>query len=432
MVEPSGRDDGVRKTEDQLRADVEKLSEQLRALGVAPFSGLPLFNRSQTKAHQEFLDVSFLSVDFGGSVDFRAERFRRALLAGKTPASLRCDGRYTGGNSSETHYFLGRALAMIREWNDPEALVWFESAASGGHIEASARVWNSKAGQHWVGELNTLQGIAEGGDGQAARILVYVCRWSSVPAMPYVVKYLTEGVARGDRFSELYLAEGYRHGCFGLRPDHELAFKLYLKAAEKGDPQAQCALGVYCATGHGREKDESQAVHWYERAARSRHPEAMGYLGYSYMVGRAPLKQSVREANRWCRRAALRGDPGAQYLLGLSYLRGTALPANEKLATKWFGRAARASHVEATYELGESYYSGRGIAVSYANAANLYGVAARGGHLLAQCRYADMLYAGIGTQKNLEEASYWYREAVKQGILKTPPTTAGKLTLVPR
>src|ERR1700730_6937169 len=98
MVEPSDRGDGVRKTEDQLRTDVEKLSEQLRALGVAPFSGLPFFNRSQTRAHREFRDVSFLSADFGGSLDFRVERFRRALLAGKTPASLRCDGRYSGGS----------------------------------------------------------------------------------------------------------------------------------------------------------------------------------------------------------------------------------------------------------------------------------------------------------------------------------------------
>ena len=51
------------------------------------------------------------------------------------------------------------------------------------------------------------------------------------------------------------------------------------QAAEEGDPQAQCYLGVCYQNGQGVAQDYSEAVRWFRRAAEQNDAVAQCYLG---------------------------------------------------------------------------------------------------------------------------------------------------------
>jgi len=370
----------------------------------------------ETKADPNCLDVTCLRQDFPGSVDFRVERLRRCLQAGRTPESLMTEKRYARGDLADAQYFMGRGLTLARAWDDQESKLWYRAAADRGHIAArNSLLWQS-AGRNWNQKIESLRRALEDGDEQAIRTWISIYRNETSTPLPAMVEYLHQWAARGEALAQLYLADGYAKGCFAMQRDPEKAFGLYLLAAQQGNAEAQCAIGIHYALGKGVQQNDVQAVHWYREAARNGDAEAMAYLGYSYRIGRAPLKQSMQEANRWYRRAALRGVSFAQCEMGLSYLHGRELPQNYTRANSWFARAARGDHVEATFELAQSYFSGRGIARSYSNAANLYGSAAHSGHASAQCNFAYMLQTGLGVETNLFEGSRWYRAASEQGL----------------
>ena len=58
---------------------------------------------------------------------------------------------------------------------------------------------------------------------------------------------------------------------FGKRPEEQdkaKAFDDYVQAAEKGEPDAQYAVGDFYENGHGVvDVDLNQAAAWYEKAA---------------------------------------------------------------------------------------------------------------------------------------------------------------------
>ena len=52
-----------------------------------------------------------------------------------------------------------------------------------------------------------------------------------------------------------------------------------LDAAARGDPDAQCSLGEKYFYGRDIEKDQAQAVEWYQKAAEQGHAQAQLHLG---------------------------------------------------------------------------------------------------------------------------------------------------------
>ena len=89
------------------------------------------------------------------------------------------------------------------------------------------------------------------------------------------------------------------------------------KAADEGDAQAQCYLGVCFQTGQGMPLDYQQAVRWFRAAAAQNDPVAQCYLGFCYLSGHG-VPQEFGEAAKWFREAAEQDDPAAQFNLGRS------------------------------------------------------------------------------------------------------------------
>ena len=87
----------------------------------------------------------------------------------------------------------------------------------------------------------------------------------------------------------------------------EQAFECYLRAARRGNVEAQVNLGNLYDDEKGCPRDPQQAVYWYKRAARSGCSSAAHNLWVHY---RQCGKQ--RWARYWLERAAELGDEDAR------------------------------------------------------------------------------------------------------------------------
>lgn len=86
-----------------------------------------------------------------------------------------------------------------------------------------------------------------------------------------------------------------------------------VRAAERGDAEAQFLLGMAYSEGRGVPQDGEAAVRWYARAAEQGHPRAQNNLGVAYDHGRGVPQDYVR-AYLWFNLAAARlsGPEGQQ------------------------------------------------------------------------------------------------------------------------
>lgn len=123
----------------------------------------------------------------------------------------------------------------------------------------------------------------------------------------------------------------------------EEKFKKELPKAEKGDSDAQYAIGEMYEKGKGAVKDTQKAFEWYSKSAGQ-------------------------------------GNVKAAYKLGLSYLKGKGVGKNYSKAHSWLEKAANKDYVRAQYYLGEVYENGRGVAKDYDEAMKWYKRALKGGY----------------------------------------------------
>lgn len=86
------------------------------------------------------------------------------------------------------------------------------------------------------------------------------------------------------------------------RADYKTALRVWLPAAESGDPEAQNAVGEIFERGLGTEANEELAAVWYRRAAEQGYKAAQVNLAMLYEVGRGVPRDQQRAMN-WYRRA---------------------------------------------------------------------------------------------------------------------------------
>jgi hypothetical protein len=79
------------------------------------------------------------------------------------------------------------------------------------------------------------------------------------------------------------------------------------KLADAGDADAQWRMGVRYHTGAGVRQDDTQAVHWFLRAAEQGHVGAQATLGAYYWAGRG-VPQDLSRAYFWSTLAFAQGD----------------------------------------------------------------------------------------------------------------------------
>ena len=189
------------------------------------------------------------------------------------------------------------------------------------------------------------------------------------------------------------------------------------------------------AQGEGVERDATEAMRWYRKAAEQGHAEAQFRLGeaYNQCHGRYASSDGHNryynaEVMLWYRKAAEQGHAEAQFRLGNVFNRSTKLRTsvaisfqclspnapspNDIESTRWYRKAAEQEHAEAQFWLGEAYRSGKGVVRNDAEAMSFYRKAAEQGQADAQLKLGEAYRLGhLGLRRNDIEAYIWYSVA---------------------
>ncbi|KAL5718174.1 hypothetical protein ACHQM5_011109 [Ranunculus cassubicifolius] len=134
----------------------------------------------------------------------------------------------------------------------------------------------------------------------------------------------------------------------------EEGIRLYMKAADLGDPAGQCNLGISFLRVEPPNPEE--AVKWLYKASIAGHSRAQYQLALCLHQGRG-LRRNIAEAAKWYLRAAEGGYVRAMYNTSLCYSFGEGLPKSLRHAKKWMKRAADRGHTKAQYEYGLGLFS---------------------------------------------------------------------------
>lgn len=113
------------------------------------------------------------------------------------------------------------------------------------------------------------------------------------------------------------------------------ALRLWQPLAQKGNAEAQFALGLMYDKGQGVAQTDRQAAAWYQKAADQGDADAQLNLGLMYANGRGVAK-NYQQAAAWWQKAADQGDAEAQYNLGLMYYNGQGMARNYRQAAAWY------------------------------------------------------------------------------------------------
>jgi Sel1 repeat len=109
---------------------------------------------------------------------------------------------------------------------------------------------------------------------------------------------------------------------------------------DKGNPFAQCIMGVMFQNGRGVPKDIHQAISWYVKSAKQGFAGAEEHLGEIYRDGTEGIKKDSKIAGNWFRRAAFHGDGKAQLALGKMFMTSHT-PGESNEAKVWLARACQ-------------------------------------------------------------------------------------------
>ena len=115
-----------------------------------------------------------------------------------------------------------------------------------------------------------------------------------------------------------------------------------------GAEEYEKALGFAC--GRGVARDLAQAARWFRRAAEKGNAEAQSALGWMLMTGRGVKRNDVESAF-WLRKAADLGDVPAQNNLGILYATGQGVPHDHAQAERLFRAAAEQGALDAQRNL---------------------------------------------------------------------------------
>ena len=126
-----------------------------------------------------------------------------------------------------------------------------------------------------------------------------------------------------------------------------LPFSELKTKAEQGDADAQFQLALRYHTGNGIDKNPSEAVIWYQKAANQGNADAQNNLAACYASGDGVAKDT-KQMLHWIKKAAEQGNPMTQSNLGYIYYNGTeGLVEDYNRAAYWYRKAAEQGNAEA-------------------------------------------------------------------------------------
>ncbi|RYD36570.1 MAG: hypothetical protein EOP86_05625 [Verrucomicrobiaceae bacterium] len=230
------------------------------------------------------------------------------------------------------------------------------------------------------------------------------------------------------------------------RGDYARAVKFFAAEAERGNKDAQFALGRIYQDGSGVVQSLPQAEAFYRRAAAQGHADAQGNLatillstsrdqeGLSWLKKGAEngcLRAMVTMANflvtgtgvpkdpaaakALLDKAAAAGDGEAYEALSLLYETGTGVPKDPAKALELLNEASKRNSVKAMLKLAVRYLNGTGTPKDPAKAKALLERASDLGTTEAQLALGNLYSSKDFPEKNAVKAMEWYQKASEAG-----------------
>lgn len=111
-----------------------------------------------------------------------------------------------------------------------------------------------------------------------------------------------------------------------------------LEAVARKDPRAAYDLGLRYFRGDGVRQDSYQALQWMREAAERGDLNAQKALGRLYLTGLEEMGADYREAEKWLHMAASRGDKEAEQLLAEAAQFASAQRRSDEAYHRWVNR----------------------------------------------------------------------------------------------
>ncbi len=198
--------------------------------------------------------------------------------------------------------------------------------------------------------------------------------------------------------------------CKGLETEKNIteAIEWYEKAAANGEAAACWNLGLVY-DNEEEVKDSNKAFYWYKRAAEKGFSKACNMIGVWYQNG-IKIRKNIPEAIKWYEKAAEQGNINSYYNLGLIYSQEEV--KDEMKAFYWFKKSAETGNPKACNSVGRSYYIGLGTCSNLTEAVRWFEKGAELGNVVA-ARNLGFVYNNEKVLKDNNKAFYWYTKAAE-------------------
>ena len=126
-----------------------------------------------------------------------------------------------------------------------------------------------------------------------------------------------------------------------------------MKAAQSGSLRAQDSLALM----YYRKEDWVNALHWLQKAAKSRHPASIYQLGLLYFTDKAqsPTGNNEEYSFSLFLKSANSGDRLALFAVGLMLYRGLGTAPDREAARIWLGKSAAVGYAKAKKFLRDNF-----------------------------------------------------------------------------
>ncbi|KAH1260140.1 F-box protein [Glycine soja] len=202
----------------------------------------------------------------------------------------------------------------------------------------------------------------------------------------------------------------FKHGHRGVGPNPDRALDSFIKAAARGSALAMVDAGlIYWERG-----EKPKAMEFYHKAAELGNPSAQCNLGLSYLQAEPP---NTELAVKWLHKASVCGNVRAQYQLALCLHRGGGrVRSNLKEAV---GALSISSPLLIMSEAVNLFFQ-RGVCVNGLELclAKWYMKAAEGGYVRAMYNISLCFSFGEGLTRNHQLARKWMKRAADRGHSK--------------
>ncbi|HEX8333711.1 MAG TPA: tetratricopeptide repeat protein [Segetibacter sp.] len=163
--------------------------------------------------------------------------------------------------------------------------------------------------------------------------------------------------------------------------------------------------------GRGVNKDSSQSLLWYAKAAEAGHADAQNNLGIKYRKGRW-IKRDYDKALQLFKRSANAGNAYGMFNLGVMYEFGKGVKQDYKNALEWYQKSVAVKPVTSTaYRIGVLYEEGKGVQQDFTEAIKWYQTNAKEPYSMH--RLGNMYEQGKGVSVDKTKAVEWYQKAIE-------------------